>query len=265
MWHLAESRPPPETLTMWVEQIPFESPQKKQLISLIIKSAGVCARLKARCDSEPSVSSMSPISDEAIVQEASAIDQELQSWASDLPDDWSPVRRDHINHIHRPKWSKGLLSIPGGPTHMRIYSSLLAASDWNIYRSVRVYIWLYILKIVAADSSGILGNTSALKSRGISILLEISVDIAETIPYSIGLSIDGSSDPAFPKDVPGLCAYKVFWSAYQGVLCHRASMMKDYVYLQRAVWFGGMLRFLKDTIGISKAEIFLEGKPLVDL
>lgn len=228
-------------------------------MNIIVKATGVCARLKERSDNATLDSPGKPSQmDTDVVQEASVIDQELEEWASGLPQDWLLTKMDHINHIHRPEWSKTLLSIPGGPTHMRIYSSLLTASDWNMYRSVRIHIWLLILAMASRfsiPSDGI----SALVPRGISLLLELSVEIAETVPYSIGLSLDGSQDPKSPDKVPGLCAYKVFWSVYKGFLSHQNPLMKDYAYLQRAAWFGYMLRFLKDTIGISKADVWLEG------
>ncbi|KAJ5702221.1 hypothetical protein N7488_009769 [Penicillium malachiteum] len=167
------------------------------------------------------------------------------------------TERSLLNHSNRPDWAKKLLNIPGAPDHMRTYSNPVAASDWNMCRATRIRLWIQILNFVSRCSPK---NTDVLelKERGFNLLVSLADEIAETIPYSIKLSADGSADPKSPQDIPGIYAYCILWSTYTSFLSYQSATMKERAYTHRFLWFGAMLRFLRDTTGIAKVEVFLK-------
>ncbi|KAJ6010881.1 hypothetical protein N7451_002293 [Penicillium sp. IBT 35674x] len=253
LWYLTHLNSPPSLLASWVQQIPFDSALKKRLTCLISTTAAICARLKGHSATEEV--SKFPHSD---LQEALEIDQQLQKWASDLPTEWKYAGRSPMTHTSRPDWAKKLLTMPGSPRYMHVYSNALAASDWNMYRATRIRLWIQILKFVSRDPSVV--NASALEERGLSVLRTLTSEIAETIPYSITLSLDGSADPKFPEDIPGIFAYSILWSTYTCFVCYQSGLLEKHIYMHRTMWFGAMLRFLRDTAGIAKVEVLLTDK-----
>lgn len=163
-----------------------------------------------------------------------------------------------MTHTSRPDWAKKLLTMPGSPDYMQVYSNALAASDWNMYRATRIRLWIQILKFLSRCPSVV--NAPALEERGLSLLRTLTGDIAETIPYSITLSLDGSGDPKSPEDIPGMFAYSILWSTFTCFVCYQSGLLDQNIYMHRTMWFGVMLRFLRDTAGIAKIEVLLTDK-----
>ncbi|KAJ6008473.1 hypothetical protein N7540_012449 [Penicillium herquei] len=257
VWYLTDLKPPPIHLAGWVQQIPFDSEMKKQLTCLLSTAAVVCAKLNERCTLGTSPDLVS--SDMETLNEALHSDNQLQEWTASLPPTWICIARQPLNHSDRPDWAKKLLMIPGAPDHMRTHSNPVAASDWNMCRAARIRLWIQILKFLSRCSPT---NTDILelKARGFDLLVNLTDEIAETIPYSIKLSPDGWADPTSPQDIPGIFAYCILWSTYTSFLSYQSATMKERAYTHRAMWFGAMLRFLRDTTGIAKVEVFLEEK-----
>ncbi|KAJ5627054.1 hypothetical protein N7528_004481 [Penicillium herquei] len=228
---------------------------KKQLTGLLSTTAVVCAKLNERYISGTGLDLES--SDLQIVEEALHSDNQLQQWTASLPPTWICTERSPLIHSDRPDWAKKLLTIPGAPDHMRTYSNPVAASDWNMCRATRIRLWIQILNFVSRCSPT---NTDVLelKERGFNLLVSLTDEIAETIPYSIKLSPDGSADPKSPQDIPGIYAYCILWSTYTSFLSYQGATMKERAYTHRVMWFGAMLRFLRDTTGIAKVEVFLK-------
>lgn len=254
VWYLTDLNSPPSLLASWVQQIPFDSALKKRLTCLISATAAICARLKEHSGTEEEVSEL-PTSD---LQEALEVDLELQKWTSELPAEWKYAGRSPMTHTSRPDWAKKLLTMPGSPDYMQVYSNALAASDWNMYRATRIRLWIQILKFLSRCPSVV--NASALEERGLSLLRTLTGDIAETIPYSITLSLDGSGDPKSPDDIPGIFAYSILWSTFTCFVCYQSGLLDRNIYMHRTMWFGAMLRFLRDTAGIAKVEVLLTDK-----
>lgn len=253
VWYLTDLKSPPSLLASWVRQIPFDSALKKRLTSLISTTAAICVRLKEHGGTEEN--SRFQNSD---LKEALEIDLELQKWTSDLPTEWKYAGRSPMTHTSRPSWVKKLLRMPGSPDHMHVYSNALAASDWNMYRATRIRLWIQILKSVHGTVH--VAHAPALEERGLGILRTLTSDIAETIPYSMTLSFDGSADPKSPEDIPGIFAYSILWSTYTCFVCYQSGLLEKHVYMHRTMWFGAMLRFLRDTAGIAKVEVLLTDK-----
>ncbi|KAJ5645195.1 hypothetical protein N7507_011206 [Penicillium longicatenatum] len=254
VWYLTDLKSPPLLLASWVQQIPFDSAPKKRLTRLISTTAAICARLEEQCGAEENFGHLF----NSDLQEALEIDQELQRWTSDLPMERKYAGRSPMTHTKRADWAKKLLTMPGSPDHMHVYSTPLAASDWNMYRATRIRLWIQILKLVRRNQSVI--NVPALEERGLDILGTLTGEIAETIPYSITLSLDGSTDPKSPEDIPGMFAYSILWSTFTCFVCYQSGLLEKNVHMHRTMWFGAMLRFLRDTTGIAKVEVLLTDK-----
>ncbi|KAJ5541030.1 hypothetical protein N7494_006106 [Penicillium frequentans] len=156
VWYLTDLTSPPSLLASWVQQIPFDSALKKRLTCLISTTAAICARLNKH-SSTKEVSEVSA----SDLQEALEIDLELQKWTSDLPTEWKYAGRSPMTHTSRPDWAKKLLTMPGSPDYMHVYSNALAASDWNMYRATRIRLWIQILKFVSRYPSVV--NAPALE------------------------------------------------------------------------------------------------------
>lgn len=254
VWYLTDLNSPPPLLVSWVQQIPFDSALKKRLTCLISTTAAICARLKEHSGTEEN----SELQSDSDLQEALEVDLELQKWTSGLPTEWKYAGRSPMTHTSRPEWAKKLLTMPGSPDYMHVYSNALAASDWNMYRATRIRLWIQILKFVSRHPSVV--NAPALEERGLSVLRTLTGEIAETIPYSITLSLDGSGDPKSPEDIPGIFAYSILWSTYTCFVCYQSGLLEKNIYMHRTMWFGAMLRFLRDTAGIAKVEVLLTDK-----
>ncbi|KAJ5093726.1 hypothetical protein N7456_009587 [Penicillium angulare] len=258
VWYITDLKIPPAHLASWVQQIPFDSPMKKKLTDLMSTTAVICTRLNERANRTPGPNSV----DSGLVDldEALRMESQLQEWSASLPTGWRPVDRKPLSHTDRPDWSKKLLTIPGAPDHFRTYDNPSAASDWNMCRAIRIRLWIQVLNFLfQCDVSRI--DVSEIKVRGLSQLVTLIDEIAETIPYSINLSQDGSSDPKSPQDVPGLFAYCILWSTYTSFVAYQSTLMKEHGYRHRVMWFGAMLRFLRDTTGIAKVDVMLEHNP----
>ncbi|KAJ5716134.1 hypothetical protein N7493_008045 [Penicillium malachiteum] len=241
LWYLTDLKPPPIHLAGWVQQIPFDSEMKKQLTGLLSTTAVVCAKLNERytLGTAPDLGS----SDLQILEGALHSDNQLQQWTASLPPTWICVERDTLSHSNRPDWAKKLLTIPGAPDHVHTYSNPVAANTkFSLSMLSRKYRCL----------------GTQLKERGFNLLVSLTDEIAETIPYSIKLSPDGSADPKSPQDIPGIYAYCILWSTYTSLLSYQSATMKERAYTHRVMWFGAMLRFLRDTTGIAKVEVFLK-------
>ena len=261
VWYLTDLKLPPPELASWIEQIPFDSAIKKQLTSLISTTAFACVKLNelSTCDAGIKRSPDLGNSGLGILQEALYTDDQLQQWIANIPSDWMHVQRQPLSHADRPSWSQKLFMAPGAPDHIRIYPNHLPASEWNMCRATRIRLWIQILNFLdQCPPTGV--DVTGLQERGLATLVTLTDEIAETIPFSINLSADGSSDPKSPEDIPGLFAYTILWSTFTSFLAYQTPTMKLHV-PTRVPWFGTMLRFLRDIAGIAKVEVLLERGP----
>ncbi|KAJ5290864.1 hypothetical protein N7478_000115 [Penicillium angulare] len=257
VWYITDLKIPPAHLASWVQQIPFDSPMKKKLTELMSTTAVICVRLNERANGKVAPGPDSIDSGLLDLDEALRMESQLHEWSANLPRGWRPVDRKPLSHTNRPDWSKKLLTVPGAPDHFRTYDNPSAASDWNMCRAIRIHLWIQILKFLfQCDVSRI--DVSEIKVRGLSLLVTLIDEIAETIPYSINLTQDGSLDPKSPQHVPGLYAYCILWSTYTSFVAYQSTLMKEPGYKHRVMWFGAMLRFLRDTTGIAKVEVMIE-------
>lgn len=221
-------------------------------------AAAACSNLRERSKYR----SASPIeeldaADLDLVQEALTIDLKLQSWGHTLPPEWGKISTHPITNHHRPSWTRELLTSPGAPKYATRYPNRLAACDSNACRATRLLLHMEILSFISTFSSPILALTT-LQSHSLDVLITLTTEIACSVPYALDISSDGKSDLATPTEVPGLCAYRIVWPVFTGLVCLQNDLVKSQDFAQTAQWFRTILRFLRDTMGIAKVNVFLK-------
>lgn len=229
---------------------------KKQLVTIMAEAASACSNLRdqstCRMLSHPELSQ----ADLVLVQEALAVDLKLQAWCHSLPPEWSPVSTHSITINNRSSWSAKLLASPGAPEYATRYSNRLAAFDWNACRASQLLLHLEILSFVFQLPSPTI-DLDGIKCHSLDMLGTLTNEIASSVPYAFDISHDGSSDLASPDQVPGLWAYRIIWPMFTGLTCLQNDLVRKRGFA-RAEWFRTILRFLRDTMGIAKVDVFLE-------
>lgn len=191
-----------------------------------------------------------------ILNETLELDLRLEGWTADLPPEWSDVTLNLISHSKRPNWSKNLLSGPGAPEQMYSYPNRMAASKWILCRATRIRLNITLLEFLH-QRPYLKSEYSGLEARTIDLLISLSTEISYSLPYFLALSFDGSSDFASATDTPTLWGYMTLWPAYISSLCLHHKLVKRMDSLSRGTWFRRMIGFLRESIGIAKAQILL--------
>ncbi|KAF3388346.1 hypothetical protein F1880_003871 [Penicillium rolfsii] len=257
IYYLAEVRSPPAHLRYWIYQIPFPEDFKKQLVATMAEAATACANLRERSICRATHTTEELIStDIMLIQEALAVDLKLQSWGNSLPPDWAHRSSHPLTNENRPSWIRELLASPGAPEYSTRYSNNLAACDWISCNAARIRLHQEILRLISTFSSPI-HALNTIKSQSLDVLLTLTDEIACSVPYALTISADGTSDPATPDEVPGLFAFRILWPMFTSLVCLENDLVRGRDLAQRAQWFQTILRFLRDTMGIAKVDVFL--------
>lgn len=191
-----------------------------------------------------------------ILNETLELDLRLEGWTADLPPEWSNVTLNLVSHSKRPNWSKYLLSGPGAPEQIYSYSNRIAASKWIMCRATRIRLNITLLEFLHKRPY-LKSEYSGLEARTIDLLISLATEISYSLPYFLALSSDGSSDFASATDIPTLWGYMALWPAYTSSLCLHHKLVKDMDFLSRGTWFRRLIGFLRESIGIAKAQILL--------
>jgi hypothetical protein len=257
IYYLNVAKPPPAQLRHWIQRFPFPMDLRKRLVVIMVDAASTFSELRARTNCRTANFTEELISaDLVLVQEALAIDLRLQSWCQSLPPEWSSVSTHPVTNDNRSSWTRELLASPGAPEYATSYSNRLAVCDWNVCRATRLSLHLEILSFISTFQSPILA-LSTIKSYSLDLIITLTDEIAYSVPFTLDISPNGTSDPATPDQVPGLCAYRILWPVFSSSVCFRNEWVRSRDLAQRAQWFQTILRFLRDTMGIAKVDIFL--------
>lgn len=258
IYYLAEAKSPPAHLRHWIQQVPFSIDFKKQLVATMAEAATSCANLRERSIRRVTTITKELISaDLILIQGALAVDLKLQSWGHSLPPEWAHISTHPITNENRPSWVRELLASPGAPEYSTRYSNRLAAFDWNGCRATRITLHQEILSFISTFPSPV-HALNTIKSHSLDVLITLTDEIACSVPYALTISPDGTADLTTPEEVPGLCAYRVLWPIATSLVCLENDLVRGRDFAQRAQWFRTILRFLRDTMGIAKVDIFLK-------
>ncbi|OKP13132.1 hypothetical protein PENSUB_1232 [Penicillium subrubescens] len=204
------------------------------------EAATACANLRERAIRRATNNTDDLISaDLILVQDALAVDLKLQSWGHSLDPDWSHISTHPITNENRPSWVRELLASAGAPEYSTRYSNRLAVCDWNSCRATRIRLHQEIISFISTFLSPI-HALNTIKSHSLVLLITLADEIACSVPYALTISPDGTSDLATPEEVP------------------ENDLVRGQDFAQRAQWFRTILRFLRDTMGIAKVDIFLK-------
>lgn len=258
IYYLTEAKSPPARLRHWIQRIPFPKDFKKQLVSTMAEAATACSNLRERAIRRATNHTEELISaDLILIQEALAVDLKLQSWSHSLDPEWAHISTHPIINENRPSWVRELLASLGAPEYFTRYSNRLAACDWNGCRATRVRLHQEILSFISKFSS-LIHALNTIKSHSLDLLITLTDEIACSVPYALTISHDGTSDLETPEEVPGLYAYRILWPLFTSLGCLENDLVRGRDFAQRAEWFRTILRFLRDTMGIAKVDIFLK-------
>jgi hypothetical protein len=258
IYYLAEAKSPPAQLRLWIQQISFPKDFKKLLVSTMAEAATKCSNLRERAIRRVTNNTDELMStDLVLIQEALAVDLKLQSWGHSLEPDWADISTYPITNENRPSWIRELLASAGAPEYTTRYSNRLAACDWNGCRATRITLHQEILSFTSTFSSPI-HALNTIKSQSLDVLITLTYEIACSVPYALTISPDGLSDLATPEEVPGLYAYRILWPMFTSLVCLQTDLVRGRDFAQRAQWFRTILKFLRDTMGIAKVDIFLK-------
>lgn len=258
IYYLAEAKSPPAHLRHWIQQIPFPKDFRKQLVATMAEAATACANLRERSILRATNNPEELIvADLILIQEALAVDLKLQSWGHPLDPDWAHISTHPLTNENRPSWVRELLASPGAPEYSTRYSNRLAACDWNGCRATRITLHQEILSLISTFSSPI-HALNTIESHSLDVLITLTDEIACSVPYALTISPDGTSDLATSEEVPGICAYRILWPLFTSLVCLEKVLVRGRDFAQRAQWFRTILRFLRDTMGIAKVDIFLK-------
>ncbi|KAJ5168556.1 uncharacterized protein N7482_004150 [Penicillium canariense] len=261
IYHVTEAKSPPPHLQHWIQQIPFPMEFKKQLVIIMSSAAAVCAKLR---EQSTLITAGYPNelakADLILLEEALAVDCQLQSWSTTLPSAWSVLSKHAITIEHSPSWIRELLAFPGAPEYTYRYSNRLAASDWNACRTTRLRLHLEILDFLSQRPCSS-ANLTTIKTNSLDAIRTLVTDIAWSVPYALNISPDGTSAFATPEGIPGLCSYMIMWSTFSTLICLQHESVQGQDFAHRAKWFRTVLKFLRDDMGIAKVDVFLQELP----
>jgi hypothetical protein len=217
----------------------------------MLETATLCAKLKTEFEVDGSFSDPMELLNAAL-----SLDTHLKLWTSVLRVDRTYTVQEIEPTIY-PPWAAALLSSAGAPRLMQVFSSPLAASDWNMYRATRIQLNLSILDFLtkSPESTSIV-NRSGVKSQVLANIYTLTSDIASSIPGSLLMRAEGNgSNPASTEDIHGLWGYMLMWPISIAFSCYKNHDIADNNFQRQ--WFSTVLQFIRDSLGIAKAEVFL--------
>ena len=256
---------PPAHLNRWLDLFPPGSPEIP-LAELIFQATEVCAKLKEQAvasaiDNPPSFSDTKDY-----LRRARDLDSQLEDWSRNLPPRWA-ISSHEIARTDRPAWVATLLNMPGAPTIMHRYATPSTALFLNLYRVARVHLKLAIVDSLARISP--FQGTDALVSDAlvspfqdtgalVSDALMMVGEICASVPTLLRITPSGDGDPQSADEVYGRHGFILLFPLLRSLKCCFRNDARELDLLERGNWVKGMLVFLWQDFGISKAEAYLE-------
>ena len=195
--------------------------------------------------------------DSGLLDAALSLDAQLQTWALHMPESRSSTILS-VNPSEYPPWASELFSSPGAPKMTEAFSDPLAASDWNMYRATRIQLNLSLLaSLDAFPQCADVFYATRLKSRVLDNIYTLSSEITSSVPHLLLSTREPTSSyPQSTEAIHGLRGWTVMWPVSIAFSCYRNGSIPDLD--SQKEWLGTVLRFLRDSMGIAKAQAFLE-------
>ncbi|KAJ5333004.1 uncharacterized protein N7506_006787 [Penicillium brevicompactum] len=252
VYYISERVSPPLYFHQWIAQVPPSFGNKATLSKYMAEVATRCAKLKE-------IDKMSGFlpQDSGLLDAALSLDAQLQTWASHMPESRSSTMLP-VNPTEYPPWASELFSLPGAPKMTEAFSDPLAASDWNMYRATRIQLNLSLLaSLDAFPQCADVFYATRLKSRVLDNIYTLSSEITSSVPHLLLSTREPTSSyPQSTEAIHGLRGWTVMWPVSIAFSCYRNGSIPDLD--SQKEWLGTVLRFLRDSMGIGKAQAFLE-------
>jgi hypothetical protein len=139
---------------------------------------------------------------------------------------------------------------------MEVFLDPLAASDWNMYRTTRIILnlsWFHSLHKLPQSTDAL--NRTHLKFQILDNIYTLSGQIASSVPYLLLVNPESTSlYPLSTEMIRGIWGYMITWPVSIAFSCYKSGQITDIG--SQKQWFSTVLRFLRDNLGLAKAEAF---------
>jgi hypothetical protein len=198
-----------------------------------------------------------------MLSRAVAIVQDLESWAQNLPGDWSYTNVP-FNSTTIPSWLSPLLDAKWRPPSIRRFSTLQAHPRLTIF-------WTYCMTMTQAmlQSLEFLESQYYAFNLGRAVnRLELEFKLRDLIDSICGSAI-ATIDCPIPnkpaaKSIEEVCTFRgyyLMWTLPAVLLCLKQAPIKNFDVEGRIDWISKTLDFLGNNLGFAKAHAFTEYKP----
>lgn len=198
--------------------------------------------------------------------EAMDLDKALEEWYQRITSRGGQTftRTCTVNAQSRPQWARELFSLLGAPKEMLIYNTFLAALSSNIYRGTRLLLDLSILEWARTNiDSSVPGAKTLLYSESIvlstaALSMELITDLCMSVPFMLQLTAAGGmNDPQSIEELYSLRGMLMLWPLVAAMTCLQNRDVQNCDVDFKRVWLQHLFIFLKNSLGLGKAQAFL--------
>jgi hypothetical protein len=232
------------------------------LLGLMYNTAELCANWRDSQMEHASEPCKLLASSRQFIEDGQLLDADLEAWIKQRPSEWDIQKLDNSGNVV-PHWLKPLYSSPGAPSTLQQYSSFSIAHRWMFWRTTRVIIYMNML--VAVDQQVAAARTydcqkayDALRRKLETLLIDIINNICEGVFALFTASIHGKPEQKVLDDVAGLRGFALLWPLYRAVMCFKRRSLRDLDIHQRVEWIKKALAYIRDGLGLVKAQAFLD-------
>lgn len=201
-----------------------------------------------------------------LLWEAMDLDKALKEWYQRITSlgGQTFTRTCAVNAQSRPQWARELFSLLGAPKEMLIYNTFLAALSTNIYRGTRLLLNFSILEwartnidVSVSDNKTLLYRESIVLSTT-ALLMELITDLCMSVPFMLQLTAAGGmNDPQSIDELYSLRGMLMLWPLVAAMTCLQNKDVQNCDVDFRRVWLQHLFIFLKNSLGLGKAQAFL--------
>jgi hypothetical protein len=201
-----------------------------------------------------------------LLQEAMDLDEALEEWYQHMTSRGGRTftRVCTVNAQSRPQWARELFSLPGAPKQMLIYNSFLAALSTDLYRGTRLLLNLSILEWARTNLDSPLPDAKipiyneSIASSTAALLMELITDLCMGVPFMLQLTAAGGmDDPQSIEELYSLRGMLMLWPLVAGMACLQNKDVQKYDVDFKRAWVQSLLTFLKNSMGLAKAQAFI--------
>jgi len=178
----------------------------------------------------------------SLMRRLQAMEQEYLIWEAQVPDDMMPRTVAWVDNIPGGDISKAEVC----PGKVDVYSDMWLANMWNYLRLTRLLISGAIVRCAAWMCSPVDYRTTPEYAQSARLSVDIVTDIIASVPYQLGWSLDGRTDPESKNSMALGGVFSMFHLFSAGNM--------DYISDAQRKWVKGRLIYIATTYGINQAR-----------